>query len=283
MLVYEVGMDWSVVTKEHIEKAIQKYSARKSGYAEPQVNYLLYEGKKLSAKRIRALAYSIATGAKMAERGFSGGKDTTDFFAGFGYKVIQITIDRQYKYSVNEAVWLATAIMAYEKYMSCMNVTREDMYFKQFDIVKKAQTLTDKTVDTARVSWWLNGDNKKHTKCYLKGDSPVDPSLRRLSVTDGFPDNTVPIGLKNDTFVVDGSLMSTKDIQSFVRYEYARIMKKTEIDYQGILDYLEKNQEIPYSNPNALGITQEEKIRLLRVKQKGQAIVNEMKKIGYVK
>ena len=280
MLVYEGGMDWSIVTKEHIEKAIQEYSARKSGYAEPQANYLLYEGKKLPAKRIRALAYSIATGDKMTERCFSGGKDTTDFFARFGYEVVQITTDRQYKYSVNEAVWLATAIMAYEKSMSCMKVTREDMYFKQSDIVKKAQTLTDKTVDAAKVSWWLNGDNKKHTKCYLRGDSPVDPALRRLSLTDEFPDNTVPFGLINDTFVVDGSLMTTKDIQSFVRYEYARIMKKTEIDYKGILDYLEKNQEIPYSNPDAPGITQDEKIRLLRVKQKGQAIVNEMKKIA---
>lgn len=92
MLVYEVRMDWSVVTKEHIEKAIQKYSARKSGYAEPQVNYLLYEGKKLSAKRIRALAYSIATGDKMAERGFSGGKDTTDFLPDLDIKWFRLQL-----------------------------------------------------------------------------------------------------------------------------------------------------------------------------------------------
>ena len=37
MLVYEGGMDWSIVTKEHIEKAIQEYSARKSGYAIYQI------------------------------------------------------------------------------------------------------------------------------------------------------------------------------------------------------------------------------------------------------
>ena len=52
------------------------------------------------------------------------------------------------------------------------------------------------------------------------------------------------------------------------------------INYKDILDYLANNQEIPYSNPDAPGLTQDERNRLLKVKEKGQAAVSEMKKIA---
>lgn len=53
----------------------------------------------------------------------------------------------------------------------------------------------------------------------------------------------------------------------------------TDIDYIGVLDYLDNNSDIPYSNPLAAGIEAAEKERLLDVKQKGQAAVAEMKKM----
>ena len=57
-------------------------------------------------------------------------------------------------------------------------------------------------------------------------------------------------------------------------------MQKINIDYKGILDYLANNQEIPYSNPEAPGLSQDEKAKLLKVKEKGQAASAEMKKIA---
>ena len=50
------------------------------------------------------------------------------------------------------------------------------MFFKQSDIVKKAQSLIASKVDSARVSWWVNADNEKHTQNYLRADSVVDPT-----------------------------------------------------------------------------------------------------------
>ena len=52
------------------------------------------------------------------------------------------------------------------------------------------------------------------------------------------------------------------------------------IDYIGVLNYLANNQEIPYSNPEANGISEDEKNRLLTIKQKGQDAVAEMKKMA---
>lgn len=57
-------------------------------------------------------------------------------------------------------------------------------------------------------------------------------------------------------------------------------MDTIDINYKGILNYLENNQEVPYSDPNAGGISKDEKERLLKVKTNGQIVVAEMKKIA---
>ena len=54
----------------------------------------------------------------------------------------------------------------------------------------------------------------------------------------------------------------------------------TNIDYLGVLDYLKNNRGVQYSNPEAPGITQLEKERLLTVREKGRNAVNEMKKMA---
>lgn len=74
-----------------------------------------------------------------------------------------------------------------------------------------------------------------------------------------------------------------RDLLVFVCNVYPEVIKKmdtTDIDYRGVLEYLENNQEIPYSNPEAPGIDPDEKKRLLEVKRKGQAAVAEIKKIA---
>lgn len=56
-------------------------------------------------------------------------------------------------------------------------------------------------------------------------------------------------------------------------------LQGTDIDYLGVLDYLENNLEVPYSNPEAAGLTQAQKDNLLEIKQRGQDAVSEMKKM----
>lgn len=82
------------------------------------------------------------------------------------------------KYNVIDAIWIATAILAAEKYYSNPEVTREDMFFKQSDIVRKARTLVKAKVDQARVSWWANADNEKSTHNYLRADQLGNSSTR---------------------------------------------------------------------------------------------------------
>ncbi len=59
-----------------------------------------------------------------------------------------------------------------------------------------------------------------------------------------------------------------------------QVIKSTNIDYIWVLNYLNDNQEIPYSNPDVDGIDSIEKARLLEIKEKGQKAVGEMKKMA---
>ena len=279
-------MDWSKVKKEHVDQAIKKFIEEKPEHPEPRSYYLMYEGEKLPSKYIRGMAYSIATGEELTLSGFSGGgTETVNFFKKYGYTVEQVSDDdTEDKYSVNDAVWIAAALLAAEQYTANPKATREDMFFKQSDIVKKAQSLITSKVDSARVSWWVNADNEKHTQNYLRADSLQDTTARRLSMIDEFPDKTYPKGLSmSDEFEINGLQITMEELFFFVKERYPEVIKQMatiDIDYKGVLDYLGNNQEIPYSNPEAAGLDPAEKDRLLKVKVKGQAAVAEMKKIA---
>lgn len=179
----------------------------------------MYEGDKLPSKYIRGMAYSIATGEEFSLSGFSGGTETVNFFKKYGYTVEQVSgDDTEDKYSVNDAVWIAAALLAAEQYTANPNATREDMFFKQSDIVKKAQSLISNKVDSARVSWWVNADNEKHTQNYLRADSAVDSTARRLSMMDEFPDKAYPTGLSmSDEFDINGFQMTMEELFFFVK------------------------------------------------------------------
>ncbi|MSA03610.1 AAA domain-containing protein [Lactonifactor sp. BIOML-A3] len=77
-----------------------------------------------------------------------------------------------------------------------------------------------------------------------------------------------------------------EELLYFVKEQYPSVIKEEkkfvnpDIDYIGVLVYLENNYEVPYSNPDSPSITQEKKAELLSVKQKGQAAVAEMKKMA---
>lgn len=277
-------MDWSKVQKEHVDAAIQKFIDEKPEHPEPRSYYLLYNGEKLPSKYIRGLAYSIATGEPINLAGFNGGVETVNFFKKYGYTVESVNVEGQKrKYAVNDAVWIATALLAYKNYITLPNAGRNDMYFKQAVIVHKAQEIAEKNVDAARVSWWVNADNKKSTQNYLRADSKDDASVRRLSKMDEFDEKAYPLGLDmTDILVVDDKEITLGNLYNFVKDDYPALLEENQmsnIDYLGILDYLKNNRELPYADPEKPGLTEEQKKQYLTIKKNGQNIVAELKKI----
>lgn len=86
------------------------------------------------------------------------------------------------KYPVNTAVWIATALLSAEVFDSNSACGKKDMYFKQTDIVQRAQALAEGSVANARCSQWCCADNEDSSNNYLRGDLAEDSSLRRLSL-----------------------------------------------------------------------------------------------------
>ncbi len=186
--------------------------------------------------------------------------------------------------SVNDSIWVAAAAMSYEKYHKDISRMITDYSFRQIEIRKRAQTLANGTVEAARTSWWCCGDQPRHTHAYLRAIDPA--SKRRLSFPGEFADSaTEPSGLDmNMSIPTSLGEVTLQQLYDFVHEDYAdmeaQVIKSTNIDYIGVLNYLNDNQEIPYSNPEAEGIDPAEKARLLQVKEKGQKAVAEMKKMA---
>lgn len=82
---------------------------------------------------------------------------------------------------VQVAVWLATAIMTYEKSNDC-DVTKEECFFKQAEIQKKAQMFCTNKIVSARIGQWFNGDHSNNTYNFLRASG----SLRRLTLNGEF-------------------------------------------------------------------------------------------------
>ena len=156
------------------------------------------------------------------------------------------------KYPVNTAVWIATALLAAEKYENDPLCSKRDMYFKQKVILHRAQELAEGTVASARCSQWCCADNSNSSNNYLRGDLREDPSLRRLSLMKEFVEKTYPENLgMSDELMMNGNLITMEELFHFVREQYPAIINSEKVEYYpSLTEY----------NP---GITAEEYERIL--------------------
>ena len=136
------------------------------------------------------------------------------------------------KYPVNTAVWIATALLAAEKYENDPLCSKRDMYFKQKVILNRAQELAEGTVASARCSQWCCADNSNSSNNYLRGDLREDPSLRRLSLMKEFVEKTYPENLEmSDELMMNGNLITMEELFHFVREQYPAIINSVKLEY----------------------------------------------------
>ncbi len=171
-------------------------------------------------------------------------------------KLLQVIGGGGKKYSVNDAVWIATAAMAYEDYYIEDKQFEAQYYFKQQQIVKRAGIYTDGKVDAARVSQWCCGDHNEHSCAYLKAHN----SDRRLSFSDEFSGEKVePTGLDyTDKIYILLGEVSLQTIYNFVHGEYIRMST------QNFTDNSMKNEMVyPSLEEYDPGISQEDYMRII--------------------
>ena len=153
---------------------------------------------------------------------------------------LQLFLSRDFnskKYTVAQAVWIATALMTCEKFETIPDVKLQDVYFRNSEITRKAQTLTEDTVDNARISWWCCADTKQHTYNYLRGDNSEDESLRRLSCYNEFAEKTMPENLdESDVFLMNGRVFTMEELIYFVKEQYPGIVENADVKLEKEVD-----------------------------------------------
>lgn len=105
------------------------------------------------------------------------------------------------RYDVRVAVWLAVAIMSYEKYHEVVERRKpeiSDFYFRQADILPRAEAIAIGKVHGARISQWYNGDHENSNYNYLRAEGP----LRRLTQSGEFAGNKeLPENMRLNNYV----------------------------------------------------------------------------------
>ncbi|WP_016993727.1 hypothetical protein [Lysinibacillus boronitolerans] len=80
-----------------------------------------------------------------------------------------------------EAIWLAGAILTYEKFIEKENVKSEDLYFKQSEIVKKAEEINKDKIPPALASSHCIANASGSIYNYLVEGDANDSIKRRIS------------------------------------------------------------------------------------------------------
>lgn len=179
------------------------------------------------------------------------------------------------RFEVNEAVWLAAAIMTLEIYEANPNLTVNEIAFKQSDIQKRAQFYTEKTVNHARVNQWYNADNHNHSYKYLREVN----NKRRITYIGEFNgekehptiDRHEPIYFEKDPerHIIFG------DLVRFVEQEYNKLFL---IQFDKIIDHLNRYANQQYIDPKK--VVGEKKKHLLTIRDSGSRAVTELNKLA---
>lgn len=150
----------------------------------------------------------------------------------------------------NESVWLAVAFLSYNLYKSGER-RWPFFYFKCDEVLKCAKTKFNKYADSTQFYGHNNADykNKDPNSNYLRGTLPCSSdsfTLRRLTMANEFPKNTMPSKLNKDVQIGE---IKIGDLFNFVENDYPNVFK-AKVDYISILEYLKNNANKEYKGAN---------------------------------
>lgn len=186
--------------------------------------------------------------------------------------------------TVNQAVWLAAAMMTYERFKNDQVKSMSDIGLVQADIQKRAQILTDSNVESARISQHFNGDHVNKLHNFFR---QINEKNRRLSYPGEFngekerPD----LNIQDLLTLSSGEEISVDQLINFVETEYRAFFDNKEsaiivpkIDFKKIITHLNTYSNHAYKSPDQLD--EPEKEFYLAIRESGSATVNELNKLA---
>lgn len=185
--------------------------------------------------------------------------------------------------NVNQAVWLAAAMMTYERFNNNEVNSIDDIALVQTDIRKRAQSLTDNNVDSARISQHFNADHQSNTQNYFR---TIKENNRRLSYPGECEGKERPdLNLQDSLILSSGEEIKVDQLVSFIETEYRTFIENKqsavsalEIDFEKIITHLNTYANHSYKNP--VQLEDEEKRIYLDIRESGGEAVTELNKLA---
>lgn len=186
--------------------------------------------------------------------------------------------------NVNQAVWVAAAMMTYERIKLNHATTIDEIALVQADIQKRAQKLTSDNVDSARISQHFNADHPDRIHNYLRR---INVNQRRISYIGEFKGvkEYPKLQLQDHVTLANGKDILLSELIQFVGTEYRLFIENKsfkdgdyEIDFNKIITHLNTHASQRYKNP--ISVQGDEKDLYLAIRESGGAAVMELHKLA---
>lgn len=129
-------------------------------------------------------------------------------------------------FSVNDSVWIAAAVMSYEKYYKDGLRNISDFTLLSTDIRERGAQINGAIIEAARTSQWCCGDHEHHKYPYLKA---IDSNNRRLACPDEFGGGEIPEKIKIDAIIeTSAGDVSVQQLIDFVKNDYKAIFSQAD-------------------------------------------------------
>lgn len=126
------------------------------------------------------------------------------------------------KYGMDTAIWIAAALLTWKTYRTEKIATRDDMYFKQVEIMKLAAKYAGEM--DRRECFRCCADEKNSVNNYLRRDNEKDRSVYRLAMMGEFNERTYPSDLDlQDRLEMEGEEITAGQLFDFVKNRYPTI------------------------------------------------------------
>ena len=186
--------------------------------------------------------------------------------------------------TVNQAVWLAAAMMTYERFKNNEVKSMADIALVQADIQKRAQSLTDSNVEGARISQHFNGDHVNKLHNFFR---QINEKNRRLSYPGEFNGNKErpDLNIQELLTLSSGEEITVDQLINFVETEYRAFFDNNEsavivpeIDFKKIITHLSTYANHNYKSPHQLD--EPEKQLYLAIQESGSSAVKELDRLA---
>lgn len=141
-------------------------------------------------------------------------------------------VDRslQYRYTQEDSVWIASAVLLYEKYYQFPGISSDDILLMQYEVQTRAQKVFGQDIDANTISQICNADERGHRLNYLR-DIYKYYRVAFPGEFEGDRERPDPKDLDYGLYVYSVfGYMTLNQVYDFIEHEYAHLVDESYVE-----------------------------------------------------